>query len=332
MSHVANSHRIAWIDAQIRAGRHPNATTIARRFEISRRQAARDIEYLRYSMGAPISYSDERNGYRYTDETYVLPTLIVSDPERSALVSLAERHGSIEGEAGARVAAVLRRLATQAAVVDDESAPDLPSDARELDAVTVLRRAVEGRRKVAVRYRGPDGIVVTRTIWPYAVITRFGTLSCVGYCEELGLTHVFPVFRFERIELTASPFELPAYVRPDEWTRDTVPAQPFVAIVRLHDPADAERLETAVALDDGTYRIDFHDGTSMVSALLSCRSTFKVVSPRWLRARVVQRLQAILDHHSPSRKPRPPADASRRCGGGGRTDRAAGPVRGRDVR
>jgi predicted DNA-binding transcriptional regulator YafY len=44
---VSKAHRIAWIDAQIRAGRRPNTLAIAERFEISTRQAARDVEYLR---------------------------------------------------------------------------------------------------------------------------------------------------------------------------------------------------------------------------------------------------------------------------------------------
>ena len=51
---MSNLHRIQWIDAQIRAERFPNCSTIARKFEITRRQASRDIEYLRYSLGAPV--------------------------------------------------------------------------------------------------------------------------------------------------------------------------------------------------------------------------------------------------------------------------------------
>src|SRR5687768_4677705 len=95
MSHVSNAHRIAWIDAQIRAHRHPNVPSIAERFEISRRQAARDIEYLRYTMSAPIAYSAKHNGYAYTDVTYALPAVVVSAVERGALTFLAQRYRSL---------------------------------------------------------------------------------------------------------------------------------------------------------------------------------------------------------------------------------------------
>lgn len=294
---MANSHRIAWIDAQIRGGGYPNASRVAARFEISRRQAARDIEYLRYSMGAPIAYSAEHNGYRYTDGAFALPSFVVSDRERSDLMFLAERYGSMAGDAADRVASVLRRLAGHALVDNVETS--LPViDSAEIDTVAVLRRAIEQRRTVAIRYRGTDGVVVTRTLWPYGLSTRFGSLVCVGYCEELGHTHILPLFRFERVEQTGTTFDLPPHVHVHDASRDSVIPKPFVGVVRLDDPADAERLETAVAIEDDTIRLEFHDAQSVISALLSCPSPIEVLSPTWLRQRLIARLDALVARHS----------------------------------
>lgn len=53
---MSSLHRIQWIDEQIRRERYPNCSDIAERFEITRRQASRDIEYLRYSLDAPVEY------------------------------------------------------------------------------------------------------------------------------------------------------------------------------------------------------------------------------------------------------------------------------------
>ena len=97
---VSNLHRIQWIDAMIRAGRYPNGRTIADKFEISHRQAARDIEYLRDSMGAPLVYSARENGYYYDDDTFVLPAQVISDEERHALAYLAQRYAGAGGVAG----------------------------------------------------------------------------------------------------------------------------------------------------------------------------------------------------------------------------------------
>jgi predicted DNA-binding transcriptional regulator YafY len=60
---VASLHRLQWIDECIRHNKYPNITQIVERFEISRRQALRDVEYLRDSLGAPIKYNAKYQGY-----------------------------------------------------------------------------------------------------------------------------------------------------------------------------------------------------------------------------------------------------------------------------
>ncbi|MCU6794260.1 hypothetical protein OB236_19315 [Paenibacillus sp. WQ 127069] len=71
-------HRILWFDEQVRYGKYPNSGHLSERFEISVRQACRDIEYLTNTLGAPLSYSAKRRGYRYEDQTYVLPALLLT--------------------------------------------------------------------------------------------------------------------------------------------------------------------------------------------------------------------------------------------------------------
>ncbi len=70
---LSNLHRLQWIDLQLRTGNYPNAGQVSARFEISRRQALRDFEYMRDSLGAPIEYSAARRGFFYTSETFTLP-------------------------------------------------------------------------------------------------------------------------------------------------------------------------------------------------------------------------------------------------------------------
>lgn len=82
---MAMIHRLQWIDAEIRADRHPNTKSLAERFEISRRQALRDFEYLRDSLGAPLDYSAKCHGYYYTSDTYILPGPFVTEEERRLL-------------------------------------------------------------------------------------------------------------------------------------------------------------------------------------------------------------------------------------------------------
>jgi predicted DNA-binding transcriptional regulator YafY len=291
---VSNTHRIAWIDGQIRAGRHPNATTVAERFEISRRQAARDIEYLRHSLGAPLEFVHGRNGYRYSDSSFALPTLLLSETERSALAYLEQQYRTLPGDPAAGVASVLRRI-TGGVVVDrpSELAPPVASlEARELRAVQLLEWAIDHRRKALVRYRGYDGVIVPRTVSPLAIGQRRGLLCCAGYYEELGEIVWLPVGRFETVEAIDEPFIPPPHFRI--WDDDrTMYPDPFVAHVKLDDPSDAERFEGATRSDDGLLRVEFYDSPTVLSLLLSCRSTFEIVSPSWLRRKLGERLDVL---------------------------------------
>ncbi|MFD1737412.1 GNAT family N-acetyltransferase [Bacillus salitolerans] len=47
---MSNLHRLKWFDQEIRFGKYPNASTLAEKFEISHRQAHRDIDYFKSSM------------------------------------------------------------------------------------------------------------------------------------------------------------------------------------------------------------------------------------------------------------------------------------------
>ena len=82
--------RYLWFDRQIRQGRHPNAVSLAERFELSRKTAQRHISFLRERLDAPLEYDAVRRGYRYADDAFRLPPLFAT--ERQLLALLMARH------------------------------------------------------------------------------------------------------------------------------------------------------------------------------------------------------------------------------------------------
>lgn len=84
-------HRIVWVHNQISDNKFPNAKKISDTFEISLRQAQRDIEYLRDSLNAPLNYSAKERGYTYSCE-YSLPVFFLSQNERQLLIAIANRY------------------------------------------------------------------------------------------------------------------------------------------------------------------------------------------------------------------------------------------------
>ena len=65
--------RFLWFHDQVKAKAHPNSKKLAEKFEVSRKTAQRDIEFMRDRLGAPLVYSPLERGYEYEEKTYTLP-------------------------------------------------------------------------------------------------------------------------------------------------------------------------------------------------------------------------------------------------------------------
>jgi len=73
--------RFVWFDMQVRQKRFPNARKLADHFELSRKTAQRNIDFMRDRLMAPLEYDSGEKGYYYLDETFELPHFPVTQEE-----------------------------------------------------------------------------------------------------------------------------------------------------------------------------------------------------------------------------------------------------------
>lgn len=95
MSQRQQLERIMEIDRQIRDGKYPSPDQLARDLEVSRRVIFVDRDFMINRLGAPIRYNRLRGGWYYTDETWILPGIIVTQGELLAFflsVEVAKRY------------------------------------------------------------------------------------------------------------------------------------------------------------------------------------------------------------------------------------------------
>lgn len=80
--------RIQWLHKKLCENCYPNAMRLAEKFNISHRQAQRDIEKLRSELSAPIAYSKSNKGFYYTKK-FSLPSFVSveNDPDYSDILS-----------------------------------------------------------------------------------------------------------------------------------------------------------------------------------------------------------------------------------------------------
>ncbi len=77
----APEQRIMAIDLAIRADRRPDDKVLARKLEVDPRTIRHDLEYMRNTFRAPIAFDRVRRAYRYTEPTYRLPSLLLTQGE-----------------------------------------------------------------------------------------------------------------------------------------------------------------------------------------------------------------------------------------------------------
>lgn len=92
MSYLAQYKRIAYIHRRLKYKRdYPSTKTLARDYlaesgeDFSTKTFSRDIEQLK-NQNAPIEYDNSRKGYYYTNDTYDLPLMLLTEGDLLALL------------------------------------------------------------------------------------------------------------------------------------------------------------------------------------------------------------------------------------------------------
>jgi len=78
--------RFLWFHTKIKEKQYPNTRTLGEKFEITRKTAQRDIDFIKYRLGAPLCYVPECRGYAYEDNTYELPGYWLGEEELTSLL------------------------------------------------------------------------------------------------------------------------------------------------------------------------------------------------------------------------------------------------------
>lgn len=78
--------RYQWFDRQVRAGKFPNASSLAEEFELSVKTAQRNITYFRDQIGAPLEYDQSKKGFYYSDSNFQLAAPDITQEEMLAIL------------------------------------------------------------------------------------------------------------------------------------------------------------------------------------------------------------------------------------------------------
>lgn len=296
---MGNLHRIQWIDGKIRAKSYPNCSHIANHFEISKRQASRDIEYLRYSLDAPLEYSSKYCGYYYEDESYMLPSTMITIDEKRTLNNLAENYKSIGNERANEIGELLSKLGSG---VDNygQFKKDILvfTKIQDMRIYNIIEQAIDLLVKIQIEYTNAKNQYTKRVICPYKVFNKDNEHYVVGMCERRKDIRVFNIKRILKVKKLSESFQIAKTFDTKQYSgnRPFIIKNEYIAKVKFNrniDNIDYNGGEKY--LTDNIYEFGFLRSDVFLSFLLSTNIGFKIVSPSWLKERLISHLHKIIE-------------------------------------
>lgn len=219
--------RFIWFDKRTRGIEYPNATGLARRFEVSLKTAQRDIEFMRDRLHAPLVYDPSRKGYSYENDSFTLPSVFLSTDEISSLLIAKKVLRDISGDnLGGELSSIIDKLTS---FIDSHS-----QDVADIESVIsmkhieylpaddmVFKAVLDGclrKRRLRIGYgKLEDGEGVSRVVDPYHIFSYKGTWHLLAYCHTREMIRDFVLGRISSAELLDEPFKVPGSFKPDDY-------------------------------------------------------------------------------------------------------------------
>jgi len=313
--------RIAKIDDLVRKKRFPNCPKLAEEFEVSERTVLRDIEAMKDSLGAPIRYSKEKNGYYYEEEGFSLPAIRLTEGEVLSIFLgtriLESYRGTPFRETVERAFQKIRLLLPDSVSMDlddvgaafsfgIEHTAD-PND-RGAMAFDTLSKAIKYKKTVQVQYHKIDRDVTEKRILdPYHLRHTLGAWYLIAYSHARKAIRTFAVNRIKEIKVLDKNFEFlrdfsAERMFADSWRLEL--GGPITKVkVKFHSdiaPWIRERRwhpsQETTEHDDGSVTLTFKvAGTWEIKRwIMSFGSYAKVLDPEELREEILEEARWIL--------------------------------------
>lgn len=283
--------RLLYIDQQIARGRYPNATSMAKDYEVSDRTIKRDIEYFRDQLNAPICYDSRKRGYFYEDSSYRFSPVTVQEKDVFALF-LADKvlaqyentplHAELS-EIFNKFADLLPYHIRVRSAVDADQFSVIIEPSAQIDPDTWITVFDSLRRRVSLKfqYRVPGQINhVSRRIDPYHVFSYRGEWYVISYCHYNKDRRTYAFSRMSSLELTDETFDLPSDFDAESHFRDRfgITSGADTQEVRIHFAASQAPYVREREWKPGQHIEEGADG----SIVLSFRTALTFELKRWV--------------------------------------------------
>lgn len=292
---MSNMHRIMWFDKHIKAEKFPNRKNLAEKFEISIRQAQRDIDYLKDSLDAPLNYDAKERGYYYEDETFTLPNIYINDEQKKLLSFLAYSYENYtQTPKVTQVTELFKKLIEEEA--KDDNIPVFDLEKHIAKNFYNISNAIKMKNKLQITYRDSNKGNIELIIHPYKLFHRYRADYIVSYCEDAEEITVLRVDRIIDLKILDEAFEVCTEFEDREYS-SIIEKDPYVARIKFTKEPDFLDLTglNFKLVGEFIYDVEFYDVHSLINHLINIDYWEKICSPKWLKRKLAQRCSQVLD-------------------------------------
>jgi proteasome accessory factor B len=215
--------RLLFIDRKIKERSYPNCVRLAEEWEVSDKTIQRDIEYLRDQLDAPIAYDPLKHGYFYTEPSFSLPAMSLSESDLFS-VCVAQtvlsqfRNTPLFKKLSSVFEKIRDSLPDKTAVHPswmDERILVFPEPATKVNAAIwdTLAKAIRDNRRLSITHAPPGGKgtdASPRTVDPYYLVSYKGEWYLSSYCHLRKSIRTFGVSRITKAAILDESFSMPA--------------------------------------------------------------------------------------------------------------------------
>lgn len=292
---MSNMHRLIWFDSQIRAMLYPNRVTLAEKFEISTRQAQRDIDYLKNSLGAPVEYDGRKRGYYYKDETYILPNVYVNDIQKKMLKFLAYRYENYaQTPKVALMSELFNKLANEGDI--DDEIPIFDIGKPTVQFYYSIYKAIQSKNRIEIEYKEPYRGIISMRVDPYKLFYSYRADYLAAYDN---LEDNVVVLRLDRIVKMVVLKENFIYrdISHMEKCKGISEREPYTARIIFEDNNELKE-EKGIhvrKIEDKLYEVEFFDVEDFINILICNGYWNNIISPKWLKGKLIKRCEEIIE-------------------------------------
>lgn len=219
MSKKLTYERYCWFHNRIKAGRYPNARSLAEKFEISPKQAQRDIEFMRDRLRAPLRYDPVQRGYEY-EMGYELPPVWLGEEELFAFCLALRLSAAVPDK---KLKESLNRLLEKLLEAHSPSSgPGLKDIRKKVSVKNIQYYRVDEKvfhavaaalfleRPVRLSYYSPHKNESTeRVVMPVHLLCYMGSWHLIAYCTLRSGMRDFALSRIRAIKPVSGEVSIP---------------------------------------------------------------------------------------------------------------------------